>query len=309
MGRVRYDLVLPGGGLEPHWWEAINAPMFDGSGEIIAIINQVTRVTELHGREVAELEEQRHRAFLLRLSDAVRPLTDASAIERAAVEALGKELGVSRVFYATVNSDGASWSVARNYSDGLPSSAGTYPLSEFQQRRLSDWQAGRMSSVADSEADPSFDDTDRAADAAFGARAAIGVPMVKGDRFVALLAVNHAEPREWTSGELPLVRDTAERTWTAVERAWAEEGLRESQARLVAAFESVPLGAAVIDMSGATVVANAEFRRFLPIDVIPSRDPVRGERWRAWNAGGGKLLDPTDFPSARAMRGEHVVPG
>lgn len=307
MDRVRYDLVTAGG-FEPHWWEAINAPMLDQKGEITAIIHQVTRVTEQHYDEVAEVKEQERRAFLLRLSDTVRPLTDVSAIERAAVKLLGEELGVSRVLYATVHTDDASWSVQNDYSDGLPSCAGTYPLSDFQQKRLPGWQAGHMSSVADSEANPLFDDIDRAAYALFGARAAIGVPMVRGNRFVALLAINHAEPRKWTAGELELVRETAERTWNYLERVRAEVALRESEARLAAAIESVPLGLAVIDMSGSTVVANPEFQRFLPTNLIPSRDPVRGERWRGWDAE-GRPLERTDFPGARAMRGERVVPG
>ena len=88
----------------------------------------------------------------------------------------------------------------------------------------------------------------------------------------------------------------------------AEETLRDSEARLAAAFESVPIGTAVIDTSGAVVMANQEYRRFLPSGIMPSRDPKRGSRWRGWDAQ-GRLLESADFPGARALRGEHVVPG
>jgi hypothetical protein len=47
MKRTRYDLAKPGPGFEPHWWLAINAPLLDASGNVTAIIHQVTRVTEL----------------------------------------------------------------------------------------------------------------------------------------------------------------------------------------------------------------------------------------------------------------------
>lgn len=103
------------------------------------------------------------------------------------------------------------------------------------------------------------------------------------------------------SGFLAWLRETTE-----VLRLQAAS--RESEARLLAAFESVPVGVAVMDGSGAALVSNAEFRRFLPTGVIPSRDPARLGRWRGWDAQ-GRPLEPQDFPGARALRGERVVPG
>lgn len=84
--------------------------------------------------------------------------------------------------------------------------------------------------------------------------------------------------------------------------------LQESEARLAAAFESVPVGVAVIDTAGAALLSNPEFRRFLPTGIVPSRDPATVGRWRAWDQQ-GRPLDPRDFPIARALRGETVVPG
>ena len=64
MERVRYDLVLPGGGFEEHWWLAINAPLLDAAGNVAAIIHQVDRQTEFHHAEVARREsEERLRQF------------------------------------------------------------------------------------------------------------------------------------------------------------------------------------------------------------------------------------------------------
>lgn len=92
------------------------------------------------------------------------------------------------------------------------------------------------------------------------------------------------------------------------ERKQAEAALRESEARLSVVLESVPAGIAAIDTEGRTIVANASYRRFLPTGVIPSRDPRRGERWRGWREDGA-LLDPRNYPGARALRGESVIPG
>jgi PAS domain-containing protein len=48
--------------------------------------------------------------------------------------------------------------------------------------------------------------------------------------------------------------------------------------------------------------------RYLPTGVIPSRDDARRQRWRAHDPD-GRPVDRDDFPSARALRGETVLPG
>jgi PAS domain S-box-containing protein len=88
----------------------------------------------------------------------------------------------------------------------------------------------------------------------------------------------------------------------------AQAALRESEARLSAMLESVPVGLAAIDLDGKTILANAEYRRFLPNGTVPSRDPERGDRWKCWDEE-GRLLDPENWPSARSLRGEKVIPG
>lgn len=92
-----------------------------------------------------------------------------------------------------------------------------------------------------------------------------------------------------------------------IERHQANARMRESEARLAAAFETVPVGVGVIDMSGNAVISNTEYRRFMASGIVPSRD-LQGARWRAWDAD-GEMLKPKDFPTARALRGETIVPG
>ncbi|WP_375382896.1 PAS domain S-box protein [uncultured Sphingomonas sp.] len=87
-----------------------------------------------------------------------------------------------------------------------------------------------------------------------------------------------------------------------------EARLRESEERLATAFEVLPVGMGIMDLTGRLIVSNAEIRRFLPTDVIPSRDEQQQERWQAHDAS-GCLVDPEDWPSARALRGERAFPG
>jgi signal transduction histidine kinase/CheY-like chemotaxis protein len=59
-------------------------------------------------------------------------------------------------------------------------------------------------------------------------RSLVVAALVKGGRLVAGFGVQTARPRAWHGAELALVRETAERTWDAAERARAEEALREA---------------------------------------------------------------------------------
>ncbi|MDP9766197.1 PAS domain-containing protein [Deinococcus enclensis] len=228
-------------------------------------------VTERRQTEAALREDEERQAFLLRLSDALRPLSGSAEIERAAVHLLGQEMGVNRVFYASVDPGGESWSVQHDYAHRVPSCAGAYPMSAFQRARLAQWTSGKVSSVADCATDPSLSAEDRAAYAAFDTRAAIGVPLVKGGRFVALLSVNHSAPRAWTSSELTLAREVAERTWAAIERARAEEALRDNRQQLQLITDAIPALIAHIDSGLHYRFVNRQFETWFgraPADLI-----------------------------------------
>jgi PAS domain S-box-containing protein len=92
------------------------------------------------------------------------------------------------------------------------------------------------------------------------------------------------------------------------ERKDAEQALRESEALLAAALAALPVGIVVVDQRGDVVLSNPVMRRYLPTGLVPSRDPARHWRWRAWHDD-GRPVEPRDFPIARALRGERTVPG
>jgi PAS domain S-box-containing protein len=62
--------------------------------------------------------------------------------------------------------------------------------------------------------------------------ACIGVVLLKGGRPVGAFGATQATPCHWTPVEIGLIRDVAERTWEAVERARVEGSLRRSRERL-----------------------------------------------------------------------------
>ncbi len=88
-------------------------------------------------------------------------------------------------------------------------------------------------------------------------------------------------------------------------RRRTEEALRESQQRLSALLRQLPLGVGLADLEGRWLVANPMLRSLVASDVAPSLDPAAHMRWRSWRVD-GSVLEPADWPGARALRGETV---
>lgn len=57
------------------------------------------------------------------------------------------------------------------------------------------------------------------------------MPLIKSSKLLASMCVSSSTPREWTENDIKLLKETAERTLVAVERARTEELLRENQKR------------------------------------------------------------------------------
>jgi signal transduction histidine kinase/PAS domain-containing protein/ActR/RegA family two-component response regulator len=91
------------------------------------------------------------------------------------------------------------------------------------------------------------------------------------------------------------------------ERRVAELALGDSEARLAALLEQLPVGIGLTDREGRFLIRNSVLNNFVG-DRLSSFDPVFAARWRAWDED-GRLLDPSEWPSARALRGESVSPG
>ncbi len=189
-------------------------------------------------------ERKRHEErqdFLLRLSDALRPLADPAEIQAVSARALGEHLGVTRVMYGEVAADGADLLVERNYvAPGAPVLTGRYCIADFGPALVDARPAGRTLAVPDVGAAEALAPSERAAYAALGIAALAGATLVRHDRFVASLSVHNAVPRAWSAGDLALIEETADRTWAAVERARTEAALRASEARLHAIANLVP---------------------------------------------------------------------
>jgi PAS domain S-box-containing protein len=90
-------------------------------------------------------------------------------------------------------------------------------------------------------------------------------------------------------------------------RKRAEEAVRQSEARLLAILEHLPVGVALTDIDGRVVLSNTMMRDYVG-GRIPSRDLDRMDRWIARD-GSGRPVPPGSWPVERALRGESVEPG
>ncbi len=220
--RIEYEFSAQG-----RWFEIFAYPR--GGDRITALYEDIT------ARKQAELvlnASQERRAFLLKLSDAIGPLADAVAIQEMAARLLGEHLGVSRALYAEfVEEDGAEIVVvAREHrTPEAPSFLGRHPAERFGPE-VGVLRAGRIIAVPDTDTEETTEAL-REVWRSIGARARLGVPLVKDGRLVAGFGVQHVAPRPWSEGDIALVRETADRTWAAVERARAEAALRGSLLR------------------------------------------------------------------------------
>lgn len=210
---------------EPHCPEEDELQLFDVLARQAADFFERQRVT------AALRDSEERQAFVLELSDKLRPLADPVDIQTAAVRLLGRHLRANRVAFAEDCGDGQTVVLTRNYTDGVPGIEGKYRYADFGPDLLREMQAGRALVRPDVANQPGLSRAERDAHAALQLAATLNMPLVKAGRLVAILAVHYAAPHAFTDSELSLVHEVGQRLWAEIERARTEAALRSSEAR------------------------------------------------------------------------------
>ncbi|MEA3066276.1 MAG: hypothetical protein QOJ27_2737 [Sphingomonadales bacterium] len=218
------DLVR-GGGAEETYWNCHLVPVMGEDGRVAGVLNQANEVTKT-------VMLERRLSFQVRLADRLRGIHDPEEVKQAAVELLGRYLGAARAGYAEVDEAEGIATVHHDWTrDGSVNSlAGQRTrLAGFGEEALAFFRGGQPLAIPDIRQLPLGPADRTAAWEAAGVRALITVPLVREGELKALLYVHEPQPRSWKRSDAAIVRDVAERSWAAVERALAEQSLRESE--------------------------------------------------------------------------------
>lgn len=185
-------------------------------------------------------QREQQQDFRLKLSDTLRPLSDANEIEIAACRILGEQLKAHRVYYVEIFEPEGTARVRKQYLRGDASSiAGEYTIEAF------DWTAAPLrrgeavvvsdvyhSDLVPPEYVPAME--------AVQQMSIVLVPLIKEGVWVGVLTVGDDAPRDWKETEVEQARETLERMWAAAERARAEEELRDSERLFRLVSDAVP---------------------------------------------------------------------
>jgi PAS domain S-box-containing protein len=269
-----YPLVRHGT-LEDVWFTLTYSPLRDEAGAVAGVLVTLFETTERIRSEAARLRAQSRQAFMLRLSDALRPLQDPGEVQATACRLVAERLGVERAYYAEVDHTRNLFVVERDHVlAGAASAVGEHPFEVFPQPLMA-LRSGRPMICDDVETSPVFSDSQRPAYAALGIRAFICVPLIKAGVLVATVTAASAEPQVWPPGAAGDLQEVAERTWEAVERARAETAVREAEARSRQLLEGLAQAVWETNAEGLVVTDSPSWRAYTG----QSREEWLGRGW------------------------------
>ena len=286
------------GSMRQHWYSVTYAPLRLAGGSVAGFYHSAIDTTE-------RVNDLRWRDFQLALAERLRSVVTSHEIIEAASAMIGAELDAARVIYAEAGAPGDAKSIDVRFEwvrAGVAPGAGAR-LDDLSPELVAALRAGQLVAVDDAARDART-----AGHVTAGTGALMALPLLKADRLTSVVFLQSAQPRHWQDIELRLLQDVAERTWTALDALRSHQALRDSEARLSAVFDSLPVGVGVATPDGKLVLSNLEMQRYIPNGILPSRDDQRFARWTSHHAD-GRLVERHDYPGARALRGERVVPG
>jgi len=249
------------------------SPLHDGRGQVQGMYCTCIETT-------ARVDAERRSAFELAVADALRPLRSSEDVIRTASTLLGEELGVERVIYGEVDAARGSFSVARDWQRrGLSSLAGKdFAIEVFGPEVARAGRAGEVIAVTDVRRDPRTAGFD-AAYARLDVVACLLVPLVKGGRLLAFLALGMEREHHWSDAEIALARSMAERLWTAVDLVRAHAALREERDHSQTIFDTISEGFVLLDRDWTVLQMNAEGLR---LSQRTAEQAIGRNHWEVW---------------------------
>ena len=201
-------------------------PVRDEDGSIAGFFCPCNEIT----RQVLADRRQNLQAAI---DGSLRDLDDIEDIVLRASRLLAEAIRAPYVAYARVEGDQRHVVVRGEWNVGnLVGLTGRHDARDYGTTFLTALRDGHAIMVSDTAEDPRTNGAgvlERFQ--ALGIAALINVPLVRAGRIVANAMVHSTHPRVWTDVEVDLVRDMAERVWSALERVSAEAKARDTNQR------------------------------------------------------------------------------
>lgn len=225
-----------------HWITAQGRCSFDSDGRPIRFPGVAFDITKRKNAEEAAhraAEELRRateaQSFIHALAEHQRTLETPQAIMEYTAGILAEQLHAERVGFYWVHEEQAIHFGPCITQGELPPLTGTIGVEEIGTPAADLYRSGQTLVSHDTARDPRFAGT------VFARRtpSVVGVPLMRGRRWVGTLYVNHEGRRNWTADEVALIESVAETSWDAVERVAAIVALRESEEKFRAIANSI----------------------------------------------------------------------
>ena len=253
---IEYELELPLAGRGTRWIHVICTPESDTFGHVVGWVSSVSDITERKRVENALRESERLQRLLAHVGALATSVVDTDDLIDAIGERVAQEFGVSRCGFARVNVDTGEITVTGDYHGVGVALSPVYSIGDYPEAVRADLLAGRTVIIEDLAIDPRTAPLYPTTYAQLGMRAHLSVPLHREGRWMASFWISQNQVRQWTPAEAASMRLIAERVWSVIDRAWAEDTLRASEARFRATFENAAVGIAHVAVDGRWLRVN-----------------------------------------------------
>jgi len=209
-------------------------PLRDPQDQIIGLVGVGHDITERKRRES-------NLAFLSELHQAFVPMNSEAEIMRLATERIAAHLRLSHCLVVQINESANEAAVLLDHhAANLPSLVGVYRLNDFHTAEEQVLLAsGKTLVIEDVNRTPRS--ADQAAQfAALGIGALVNASYLAKGRWQFVLSAMRGGPCIWPPEDLELLTELVARVCVRIERARAEESLRESEARFRTLANTLP---------------------------------------------------------------------
>jgi PAS domain S-box-containing protein len=196
-------------------------PLRSAEGEVYAVLAVSYDITD-------RKRQEQHQAFLSAISQELVGLDSIAETMDRLGEKIGGYFEVTQCVFTELSADFETAICAHGWNAaGIPSVKGTYRMRDFlTDEQIAANNGGQASIVNDTQTDP------RVSAERYGAlniRSFVIVPQVRDGLWQFMISMIDAQPRQWREDEIDLLQEITNRIWTRLERARAEERMRESE--------------------------------------------------------------------------------